>query len=298
MTKHLDDKYVLEAGESAKRSIKVKRKVSAGLVAVIAAAMCVTSIGAFAAYKALNRESVGTYYDSSTMDKIEQSGYVSDETGKNEHFELTLDTVMKDDYSLKAVVSVKALDEAAEKYIGHSLQMCSELVYSDTGEKVQGFAAMYGWQPYEKGKAYPMRLTVPVKNFAGTADLTRPIKLNFIRDENNPESADVDLFKDLSLDLKDVKQSKSAKFTSPDGKQIYASEFSVAAAVQSFDDDISGDIKFNYKDGKTDMLTNKINQTSFDLVGDDKYMMIVDLNTFIDPDAIDSVECKGVTYKR
>ena len=296
MMDHISDEYLTEASAAPKRNIKFKKRIIA--FAFAAAITASLSIGAVAAYKAFNRESVGTYYDSSAMDKIEQSGYVSDAMGKNEHFELSLDTVMKDDYSIKAVVSVKALDEAAEKYLERSTQMCSELVYADTGEQVQGFAAMFGWQPYEKGKSYPMRLTVPVKNFAGTADLSRTIKLNFIRDENNPESADVDLFKDLSLELKDVKQAKSAKFTAQGGEVINVSEFTIASDIKSQGEDVSDKLKIHYKDGTVDNLEQKINEISYDLFGEDTWVMIIDLKTFIDPDVIDFIECDGVNYKR
>lgn len=296
MTKHLDDKYILEAASEPKKNIKFKKRIIT--FAVAAALTASLSISAFAAYKALNRESVGNYYDSSTMDKIEQKGYVSDVTAKNEHFEMSVDTIVKDEHSLKAVVSVKGLDDAAEKYIAHSTQMCSELVYSDTGEKVQGFAAMFGWQPYEKGKAYPMRLTIPVNNAMGVVDLSRPIKINFIRDDQNPEAADVDLFNNLSLELKDVKQSKTAKFTSEKGEVCSVSEITIACDVKSFEDDISGDMKIHYKDGTIETLEEKINEVTFDLVDDTRYVMIIDLKTFIDPEAIDFIECRGESYKR
>ncbi len=312
MMDRINDDYLMEASAATKKNIKLKKRI---LTFAVAAALTASlSIGAFAAYKALNRESVGTYYDSSAMDKIEQSGYVSDVTASNEHFDMSLDTVVKDNYSLKAVVSVKALDEAAEKYLKRADAICGELVYSDTGEKVGTFADLLGMDNYEKGKAYPMRLTVSAKNAQAAVDLSRPLKLNFRSAEKDAAPADVELFKNLSLEFKDVKQSKSAKFTSPSGEVINVSEFTVSYDMMSQDeklakqyksgdislnaDDLFDDLKIHYKDGKIEKLKEKINFISADLFDNEKYVMIIDLKAFIDPDAIDHIECKGVTYKR
>ena len=297
MMDHINDDYLMEASATAKRKINLKKKMlTFGIAAALTASL---SVGAVAAYKAFNRESVSTYYDSSAIDKIEQSGYVSDVTSRNEHFELTLDTVMRDDYSLTAVVTVKTLDEAAEKYLESSTQLCSELVYSDTGDKADGFAAFMGWQPYEKGKAYPMRLSVPVKSFMGSADLSRPIQLNIIKDTSSKASDDADLFKGLSLELKDVKQSKSAKFTAPSGKVFDISEFTISTDAKSFEDNLESDkLKIYYKDGTAETITEKINSFTIDVTADEKYVEIVDLKSFIDVDNIDHIEYLGENYAR
>ncbi|MBQ2580862.1 MAG: hypothetical protein II574_04450, partial [Ruminococcus sp.] len=74
MAKHLDEKYILEAAPAPRKNIKLKKRiVTFGIAAAITASL---SIGAYAGYRALNRESVGKHYDSSTMDKMEESGYV------------------------------------------------------------------------------------------------------------------------------------------------------------------------------------------------------------------------------
>ena len=316
MMDHINDEYLTEASETPKTNIKLKKRIIS--FAAAAAIATTLSVGAFAAYKALNRESVGTYYDSSAMDKIEQSGYVSDVNAKNEHFDISLDTLLKDDYSIKAVVSVKALDEAAQKFLGTTNALVGEMVYADTGEKIPGYASIFGMNDYEKDKAYPMRLTVSAKNSEAKVDLSRPIKINFVNNQHEPELKDLDLFDDLTLELKDVKQSKSAKFTSPSGAALNVSEFTISYDVitgnedaadklkeqdKSADsfvnmDDVSNDLKIYYKDGTVTTLEDKLNNVSFDLVNPSKYVMIIDLKTFVDPDAIDHIECKGVTYTR
>ena len=71
MTKHINDEYILEAAASPRTSIKLKKRIIT--FAAAAALTASLSIGAFAAYKAFNKESVGTYYDSSAVEKIEPS---------------------------------------------------------------------------------------------------------------------------------------------------------------------------------------------------------------------------------
>ena len=298
MTKHIDDQYILEASPSPRKNIKLKKRIiTFGIAAAITASL---SVGAFAAYKAFNKESVATYYDSSAVEKIEQKGYVSEEVANNKHFDLNLDSVMKDNNCIMAVVSVKGLDETAENYIAQSTQMCCNLVYSDNNEKVNGFAAMFGWQPYEKGKAYPMRLCVPVNTVMGVVDLSRPIRLDFIKDENNTVAVDKDFFKDLSLELKDIKQAKSDKFYSADGKMLDVSEFTI---VTNGDWDENAELTadktiIHYKDGTSEALDQKVNAITNNLTPENKSVTIIDLKTLIDPENIDFMEYLGVKYTR
>lgn len=314
MTKHLDEKYILEAAAEPKKNIKLKKRIIS--FAVAAALTASLSVGAFAAYKALNRESVSTYYDSSAIDKLERSGYVSGQTTENEHFRFTLETAVKDNYNLLAVVSVEPLDSYAEQYIKKDYAaIFTNATYADTGDEVDGFASMAGMKGYEKGKAYSMRLEVPVNTVNGTADLSRPINLKFVRDQSNEAASDVDLFKGLSLDLKDIKQSKNAVFYSPAGEKLDVSEFSIAVDSPQFSvkDVESSDpapgkeykfkfdpegVKMHYKDGTIGELREKLNAIYMYLTKEEKTVTILDLNTLIDPEQIDYIEYLGTTFKR
>ena len=267
------------------------------------------SIGAFAAYKALNRNSVGTFYDSSAMDEIERKGYVANQITENEHFRMTLDTAIKDDYNFLAVVTVKALDSYAEQYLEKLSEIATDATYSDTGEKLDGFAFLTGVDTYQKGKEYSMRLNVPVNTVNGSVDLSRPIHIEMKRDERNKTAENVDLFKGLHFDLKDIKQSKSVKFSSPSGDVLNVSELEIAIETDKIDvrkdeSEISDDtfesinnISIHYKDGTTQSLSEKINIVAMYLTKDDRTVIIIDLRVLIDPDTIDYIEYIGSDFR-
>ncbi len=307
MTTHLDEKYILEAASEPKKNIKLKKRI---ITFAVAAALTATmSIGAFAAYKALNRESVGTFYESSAMDEIERKGYVSNQITENEHFRMTLDTAIKDDYNFLAVVTVKALDSYAEQYLEKLSEIATDATYSDTGEKLDGFAFLTGVDTYQKGKEYSMRLNVPVNTVNGSVDLSRPIHIEMKRDERNKTAENVDLFKGLNFDLKDIKQSKSVKFSSPSGDVLNVSELEIAIETDKIDvrkdeSEISNDtfesinnISIHYKDGTTQSLSEKINIVAMYLTKDDRTVIIIDLRVLIDPDTIDYIEYIGSDFR-
>ena len=329
MTKHLDDKYVLEASSTQKTKINFKKRfITFGIAAAVAASL---SVGAFAAYRAFNKESVGEYYDSSAVEKLENSGYASGQMTQNEHFKFTLETAMKDDYNLLAVVTVKSLDDEAEKFLANDKSINTKITYADTGASSHGSGQMCCMGKYEKGKDTPMRLSVQVNSYEGNIDLSKNLKLSFEKfyEEGDENNAPKDLFKGLSLDIKDIKQSKNVRFYSPKGDVLNVSEFSIAVesgitesekesiyeqagsaaseqgngikkqkkADTKYIDEIEK-TKIVYKDGTTCILKEKLNSISVDFVSDKDKIVILDLRTIIDPDTIDSLEYRGMTYSR
>lgn len=306
MTKHLDDKYVLEASSTAKRKINIKRRlVTFGVAAAIAASL---SVGAVAAYKAFNKQSVSSYYDSSAVDKIENSGYAADQMTQNSHFRFTLDTVMKDDYNLFAVVTVSALDSKAEQFLTSNIAINSKATYADNGTVADTSAFLEYFDKYEKGKDIAMRLQIPVHSHKGDIDLSRALKLSFESLGTKDKVAESsELFKGLSLDISNVKTSKNAKFTSPSGKVLNVSEFSIATKsadeIKDPDKGLDADASKNaekptvkFKDGKTLTMKEDLNAVIVNLTKDNKTVTTYDLHTLIDPDNIESIEFCGETY--
>lgn len=307
MTKHLDEKYIIEAAPASKKNIQLKKKIVAfGLAAAIAATL---SLGAFAAYKAFNKESVETYYDSSAIEKLESSGYVSGQVTENEHFKFTLDTAMKDDYNMLAVVTVEALDSAAQQYLSVHDSINVKTTYADTGERIEGASILEYWDKKKSGSGSAMRLNVPVHSWGGDLDLTRAIKLYFENVRTESEKDAEELFEDLSLDISDVKATKNTKFYSKSGKMLNVSEFCIATEDPNGEKILNGgsDLKDSYdstfpnirlKDGTAMTIEDKFNAVVMTLTKDNGCVIAYDLNTLIDPDNIESIEYRGETFNR
>lgn len=317
MMDHINDDYLMEASATAKRKINLKKKMlTFGIAAALAASL---SVGAVAAYKAFNKESVGTYYDSSAVDKIEDSGYVSGQMTENSHFRFTLESVMKDDYSVLAVVTVKALDSTGEQFLAEHDGIHVKTAYADTGKDIEGASDLSYTNRYEKGKDTPMRLTVPVHSSDNDLDLSKAIKLTFDKYyEDNPSTFyPGDLFSGLSLELNNIKASDNVKFTASNGDVLNISEFSIAVEQKLTPKQVSDfenggldenemkafeekykNMKIKYKDGTTETFGDKLNSAGIYLAKNDRQIQLFDLSTLIDTDKIDSIEYLGTTYKR
>ena len=315
MAKHLDEKYILEAAPAPKKNINIKKRIiTFGIAAAITASL---SVGAYAGYRALNRESVGKHYDSSTMDKMEESGYVYNKETENKHFKLTLETALKDDAGIDAVITIKPISVDANKYITYSpytdgaqiqTVIRTKLTYSDTGEKIEkdpfDFELLATRDNLMENGDFSVNLSISYKTEDLTIDPTRPIRVEFEKDpEVEVDTAD-DLFEGLSLDLKDIKETKKDKFYTDNSTVMSVSESTIL--VSGFDEetffkerenmDLDESVVY-FKDGTSKKLFDMGSYIRRDNE-QGKLEVCVTFESLIDPDTIDYVVYAGHTYKR
>lgn len=299
-----DEKYVSEAGEQ--RRIKHHRRFSARLVAVVAAAVCLTSVGAFAAYKGIiNRDSVSTIYDSSAIDSMEDKGYAVGKVLENEHFRLTIEAVLRDEFSLRVVMTAETLDDAAKKYMEENAMISTSTFYG-TGKQIDTGDTFQAYGENKKENVYTMAIQKFYKEYDGTVliDENEPLKFEFANETWNHKGNYDPLFSGLSFMVNRPNTAKSTELFSSDGNKIKISEFS--CIVYNAEDPIKSqpkELKVFYKDGTSQDLTEFSSMFSFitrDADGKElkERTNLSNFITLIDPDQIDHVVFDGTTYSR
>lgn len=320
MTKHIDDKYVLEAAEPVK-NIKVKKRIITFAIAAVVAATL--SAGAFAAYKAFNKKSAGKFYDSSAVDTMEKRGFGVGKSVENKHFRVTLETAVKDDVDLRAVFTVNALDNEAKEYLKKYEMPDFTVHYSDTDELIKNDSASVN-SPVEDS---PKNENADTSNAIlemnlnykwSKVDPDRPltVKLKNASYETDTESESVSsdakdnkLFEGLEFKLEGFEKVKSADFYNEDGVKMYVSELTIAVPptyMQSGEVIEFGgegkqpnEIDIHFKDGTVkntyaDHLMSRVSQYG----DEDSETEVFSMRKFIDVDNIDFIEFDGKTYKR
>lgn len=330
-----DEEYLREAEGTSQMKIKHKRRLSAGLVAVIAAAMCLTSVGAVAAYKALNRDTVGEYYDSSAMDSMESRGYAVAQTVENEHFRLTVESVLRDKTFFRIMLSAVPLDDEAVTYMKTSPMISTTLSYKDDGAIIHTgnlFMALNDLADenndgkldeigYEIGKPVAMVFdefytTNDSDNSRGDVkiDMSRSLNIRFESQIYYHKAGSDELFKGLEYNLGIPKEAKAVTFVGDDGNKVTISEFSVTykyaepviTRYKTMDTtELYDKAKIVFKDGRTLDIGGDRGYPTVDgfeeQIGDEwkqtRFGSFWRLNTLIDPDEIESFEFEGKTYK-
>lgn len=113
----IDDKYILEAEPNGQiKSGKRKFRISAA-AAAIAACTGLMALTAAAVVHYNSRPSTEEYYNSKTDRIIESQGLKINEKSYNSHFEVTLESVLADDYSFKIFLTARPLDAKGKEYV-------------------------------------------------------------------------------------------------------------------------------------------------------------------------------------
>ena len=111
----LDDSYILEAEPVQRKQRKRKHRFSVA-AAALAACLGMTAITA-GAVTIMNRNSTEFFYDSQAEEILESKGLMVSETQTSKHFEITLDTVLADDYVCRAMLTARPLDDTAKSFV-------------------------------------------------------------------------------------------------------------------------------------------------------------------------------------
>ena len=105
-----------EMAESALKRIHrqehIKKRRFKYAAALTAAVLGMTSITA-GAIAVFGRSSASVYYDSGAEQILESQGLIVSETKAAEHFEMTLDTLLADDFAYSVLLTVRPTDDAA-----------------------------------------------------------------------------------------------------------------------------------------------------------------------------------------
>lgn len=303
-----DEKYLREAQEQPARKI-THRRLSAKFVAVAAAAAIMTvSAGAYAVAKLSHKESVGKYYDSSAVSKIEDSGYAVGKVSRNAHFEVTLESVMGDDYRCQPIVTLKPLDNEAIKCMSE-FSYEPKIAYTDGGEienknddKIFNNVGLINpgshgksfYDPAIDGESQPVMVFIYYQQGKTVIDRNRPLTMTFRSLDKEYES----IFDGISFDLPKKQSVPSTTFYSPSGNELYISQFGMVGFAKVPTDVEDLNYKVNFTDGSSkDNLQLGTKGTNLNLNGTEKGWSF-EFITLVDIDDIVSVELYGEVYTR
>lgn len=300
-----DEEYLREAEGTSKMKIKHKRRLSAKVAAIAAAAAVMTvTAGAVAVAKLTNRKSVEDFYDSSAVSRIENRGYVNGTVSENEHFRITLETVLKDDYKLLPILTVEPLDKQAEDYLADSGEMPYPLTYyTDTKEYAQSNVTCVSRDEFKRGDdKFSMKLDIPFVSLNNKLDINRPLMIKLSEGKNLTSDGVINeqsLFNGIELKLDNYSEVKSTKLYSEKGNELYLSEFGFVAMVEYPDNGSFWSDTIVYSDGRK----VRIDEIAVDGQGlglGEKQDTGISLNfkTFIDPESVEAIGFMGETFKR
>ncbi len=314
-----DEKYLHEAeGKPVMKQTKHRRKFSAKVIAIAAAAAVMTvTAGAVAVAKLSNKESVGEFYDSSAVSKMESRGMLSDKVFENEHFRFNLQSVIKDDYVCSCIIAVEPLDEKAQDYLGRN-GFDADVVYADTGEVLPpNVLSSCGWKEYKKGdKAVNIEFDITYRYGNSKVNSSRPLKLKFKpfeSDLNGKDEKEIHLLDGIAFDVPEAEKLNDVKLYSDDGKELYLSEVGFTALVpipypktaEEFEKQVKNgefewDFEIKFKDGtvKTGRDFN-MDAGGIGLMLDNTDVGFRQaFRTMIDIDKVESVKFKNIVFKR
>ena len=314
-----DEKYLHEAeGKPMMKQTKHRRKISAKVAAIAAAAAVMTvTAGAVAVAKLSNKDSVGEFYDSSAVSKMESRGMLSDKVFENEHFRFNLQSVIKDDYVCSCIIAVEPLDEKAQAYLGRN-GFDADVIYADTGEMLPpNVLSSWGWNEYKKGdKAVNIEFDITYRYGNSKVNSSRPLKLKFKTfesDLNGKDEKETHLLDGIAFDVPEAEKLNDVKLYSDDGKELYLSEVGFTALVPITYPKTAEEHKKLFENGAYDFgfeikfKDGTVKKDSGDGINAGGYGMLLDntdvgfrqaFRTMIDVDNVESVTFKNIVFKR
>lgn len=306
-----DEEYLREAEiQPARKITHRKRRLSAGMVAAAVIAMSTVTVGAAAVYNSMfSKDEVNRFYQNDKVgEQLESRGYTVGRTVENEHFRITLQSFVSDDYRGQLVVSAEALDSLGRQYMNDlNGEFSVDVFYTDTGEQAGIGANLMGTQDYVEGK--PMSLECELEYQIGkrySIDRSRPLAAKVVctlptvyTEKILEKYQDNALFEGLNIDIAPSKYYKSTRLYSEDGKELYLSEITVMA-MGDYENRNSEHFDLKYKDGTVRSCRGlrTYGGTYYDSDSETCIGWYWSLNELIDVDNIESVIFDGVEYSR
>ena len=319
-----DEEFLREAeGKPMMKQSKFRRRISAKIVAIAAAAAVMTvTAGAVAVAKLSHKQSVEYYYNEEMASEMESKGYAVGQVTQNKHIKMTLENMLVDENYAYGVVTVEALDEVGKKafinepatylfdkegkyiekdYLSSMIGIMMIGTNNTNPEKQAHMIQIYLRDPYaEKKTDVPEKAKVV---FSKASDNYDPRKIETVSDVPKDELEGLC----FELDLKPNVQ--TLKLEAASGHKAVISGFMLdiqyfGEQVKSFDyEKVPNKLKLNFTDGKSRTLKSDFNSRQCDFspecgsLGDEECEYRFKFNEVLDVSKIESVEIAGETYK-
>ena len=298
----IDDKYVLEAAPKLLVNSHIRRRIITALIAAVIAISLLT-VGAAAAYYFMShREGVRQFYTESGTQALESGGYMIGELSENEHFRITLDSFISDDYRAFPIITVETLDAEAVKYLQQNLLLEGVLTYADTGETAAEYISFLGTNEYKNNIPLTIRGSILFHYGSNNIDRNRQLIMSFRTAEydlNGEKNDNDDLLEGISFALPRAVCLRNIRLFSEDGTEAYVSEIGLAAMVPAENIE-NWQYQIKWKDGSISDPWHKYlggEGTGLYLDGEDNGVLI-NFMSLIDPDKIETLTLGGVEFKR
>ncbi len=323
-----DEKYLHEAqGKPVMKQTKHRRKLSAKVVAIAAAAAVMTvTAGAVAVTKLSNKKSVEYYYNEKMASDIEQKGYAVGQVTQNEHIKMTLETLMVDDYSAKGIVTVEFLDDTGIQAFNEVPQTYA---LDENGKYLEGtgdIGSAIGIDYSDKNgdynrHAYTLGVTFGIDPYQGRSDrVSVPDKIKVVFTKHLADGeyhfvTEDDIEKDeldgLCFEISTEPNVKTLHLQSQSGHKavLTPSDFSIQYSAKNVPADehdktehIPQGLVLHYKDGTTKTLKSGYNpkQNDYSPVGGrvgDEYDYKFSLHSLVDTTKVEYIETAGEIYR-
>ena len=115
---YLDDSYILEAEpkEAPRKGARHFRFTAAAAAAAACVGLTAVTAGAVVIYRS-SSTSTSTVYESRAEEILESQGLILDEQVGGEHFDVSLDTVLADDYIYRIMLTAAPKDDIGRSYV-------------------------------------------------------------------------------------------------------------------------------------------------------------------------------------
>ena len=113
----INPEYITEAEFPEVRMQQKKHKTMIRVISAVAAA-AVMGVTAGAVSEVFNhRETVESFLSGDSREKLEEQELVSNYTTENEHFRMTMETILNDGFQLYMIATLEPLDEDAQNFL-------------------------------------------------------------------------------------------------------------------------------------------------------------------------------------
>ena len=165
---------VITMTQTGKNFRKKAVKHSASMIAaVFAAAVMTVTAGAYAYNQLFHKEGVAEYVGKETVEMIEEQGNALGQVAENEHFRMTLDTILSNGSNARLFMTVDALDDEAKEMLGKKSPNV-RLRYADSNE------TLYIEQMELIDEPADGSFTFQIIVFSDNTDFSRKMILDFI----------------------------------------------------------------------------------------------------------------------
>ena len=317
-----DEKYLHEAqGKPVMKQTKHRRKLSAKVVAVAAAAAVMTvTAGAVAVTKLTHKESVDYYYNEKMASDIENKGYAVGQVTQNEHIKMTLENLLVDENYAYGVVTVEALDEIGKdafinEPVSYLLDKNGTYIENEYFSSMIGILMTGTNNTNPEKQAHMIQICLRDPYAEKKTEIPENVKIIFSKyfEKHNKIHTESQIpkeeFEGLSFEIELKPNVQTLKLESASGHKAVISGFMFdiqysCKNVKSFDyKNVPNRLKINYTDGKSRTLKSDFNSRQCDFspecgsLGDEECEYRFKFNEVLDVSKIESVEIAGETYK-